>query len=273
MSKTSRDTIRYVILSCLALVAVIPFLWMLLSSFKSNVEISAAHPSFWPAAFTLENYRVVFTRFNFLRFFANSLLVSTLKTAIIVYTSTVAGYVFAKYRFRGKEAVFALVLGTMMIPWPVTIIPMYDIMSRLHWTNSYVSLVVPAALSSFGIFMMRQFVAGIPDALIEAVRIDGGNEFYILHRIVLPLCINAIAAISIFHFLWAWEDFLWPYLMINDEAWQLLPIALKNFNGRYYTDFGGLFAATALSILPVLCVYFAFQKQFIAGVAMSGIKE
>lgn len=273
MKKRTFDAYVYALLIFFLAAALLPFIWMLFSSFKTNAEISQAIPTFFPERFTAKNYLAVFKKFNFLRYFANSFFVAAVKTAAAVYTSTLCGYVFAKYRFRGKEFMFGLVLATMMIPWPVTIIPMYDLMSRLRWIDSYASLVIPSLLSAFGMFMMRQFIAGIPDPLVEAAKIDGASEFYILHRIVFPLSVNAISAIAIFHFLWSWEDFLWPYLMINDEARQLLPIALKNFNGRYYTNFGGLFAATTLSILPVLCVYFVFQKQFIAGVAVAGVKE
>jgi multiple sugar transport system permease protein len=273
MTKRSSALVVYAVLCLIALVSLLPFAWMLASSFKTNAEITSAAPSFFPRALTTRNYSQVFAKFDFLGYFRNSILVAGAKTAIIAYTSIVCGYVFAKYRFRLKNALFGLVLGTMMIPWPVTIIPMYDLMSRLHWTNSYASLIVPAILSSFGIFMMRQFIAGIPDAFIEAARIDGAKEVYILHRIIAPLSVNAISAIAIFHFLWSWEDFLWPYLMISDEARQLLPVALKNFNGRFFTNFGGLFAATALSIIPVLAVYLFFQKRFIAGVALAGVKE
>jgi multiple sugar transport system permease protein len=273
MRNRARDAATYSILGLVSVVALLPFAWMIASSFKANAEITSALPSFFPRAATGRNYSLVFSRFDFLGFFRNSLLVAGAKTAIIAYTSLVCGYVFAKYRFRLKEPLFALILGTMMIPWPVTIIPMYDIMTRLHLANSYASLIVPALLSSFGIFMMRQFISGIADSFIEAARIDGANELYILHRIIAPLCVNAISAIVIFHFLWSWEDFLWPYLMITDESRQLLPVALKNFNGRFYTNYGGLFAATALSIIPVLTVYLFFQKRFIAGVALAGIKE
>jgi multiple sugar transport system permease protein len=273
MTKRSASFAAYAVLCLLAIVALLPFAWMLSSSFKSNAEIASAAPAFFPRVATTRNYAQVFVKFDFLGYFRNSILVAGAKTVIIAYTSIVCGYVFAKYRFRFKKVLFGLVLGTMMIPWPVTIIPMYDLMSRLRWINSYASLIVPALLSSFGIFMMRQFIAGIPDALIEAARIDGANEAYILHRIIAPLSVNAISAIAIFHFLWSWEDFLWPYLMISDEARQLLPVALKNFNGRYFTNYGGLFAATALSIIPVLAVYLFFQRRFIAGVALAGVKE
>jgi multiple sugar transport system permease protein len=273
MGKRGSNAIVYIVLGLCGALALLPFAWMLVSSFKSNAEIASATPSFFPHAFSMKNYSQVFKKFNFLGYIGNSLFVAALKTAVVAYTSALCGYVFAKYRFRGKEILFGLVLGTMMIPWPVTIIPMYDFMSKLRWTNSYASLVVPGVLSSFGIFMMRQFIAGIPDSLIEAARIDGAHEVYILHRIIAPLSVNAISSIAIFTFLWSWEDFLWPYLMISDEARQLLPIALKNFNGRYYTNFGGLFAATTLSILPVLIVYLFFQRQFIAGVTVAGVKE
>ena len=138
--------------------------------------------------------------------------------------------------------------------------------------DSYKALIIPAMFSGFGIFMMKQHIATIPDEILEAARIDGANEFYIFHRIIFPMAKNGISSIAIFQFLWAWEDYLWPYLVINTQEKQLLSVGLKMFNGQYSTDYGALFAATAISIIPVLLIYLFFQKQFIAGIAASAVK-
>ena len=260
------------VLLVLGVVTVYPFLWMLASSFKKNSEIVALHQTFLPKLFTVSNYISMNSHFNFMRFFANSIFITLAITVIVIYTSTLCGFVLSKYRFKGRDALFGLVLATMMIPWWVTIIPTSSMIKAFGWMNSYAALIVPASFSGFGIFMMKQHIASVPDEILEAARIDGANEFYIFHKIVIPMAKNGISSIAIFQFLWAWEDFLWPYLVIDDSKKQLLSVGLKMFNGQYSTDYGALFAATTISIIPVLAVYLFFQKQFIAGIAASAVK-
>lgn len=254
------------------IITVFPFVWMLFSSFKNNNEISALNQTIIPKVFTLDNYISMQSNFNFMRFFANSILVAVIITVIVVYTSTICGFVLSKYRFRGRNILFGFVMSTMMIPWAVTIIPKYTLIEKFGWMDSYLALIVPAMFSGFGIFMMKQQIEGIPTDIIEAARMDGANEFYIFHRIIFPMCKNGISSIAIFQFLWCWEDYLWPYLVISDKDKQLLAVGLKMFNGQYNTDYGSLFAATVVSIVPILVVYIIFQKQFIAGIASSAVK-
>jgi len=163
-------------------------------------------------------------------------------------------------------------MGTMMIPWAVTIIPKYSIIRSIGWMDSYAAIIVPVLFSGFGIFMLRQYCMGIPDELLEAARIDGANEFYIVGNIVFPLCRNAISSIAIFQFLWMWEDYLWPFIVINSEEKQVLAVGLKMFSGRFSTNYGGLFAATAVSIIPVIAVYLIFQNRFVDGITASAVK-
>jgi multiple sugar transport system permease protein/raffinose/stachyose/melibiose transport system permease protein len=255
-----------------SVVTILPFLWMLSSSFKSNIEISALSQHFLPQAGTLQNYISAIEKMNFLRYFANSLMYAALLSIITIYTSTLAGFVLCKYRFRGRDLLFGAILATMMVPGVVTIIPRYSIMQWLGWLDTYRALIVPSIFTSFGIFMMRQSCAGIPDEMLEAARIDGANEYYIFHRIVLPMLRNAISSIAIFQFLWAWEDYLWPYLMLRSEKKQLLSVALNMFSGRYSTDYAGLFAATSIAIVPVVICYLVFQRRFIEGIASSSVK-
>ena len=270
--KNIRSILLNVVLLLLALVTIIPFIWMLVSSFAPNSEIVKITGSLFPTPSTFQNYIDVQAKFNFMRMFANSLFVSVLTTVIIIYTSSLMGFVFAKFRFKGKNLLFGVVLSTMMLPWAVTIIPKYEMMVDFGWLNTYKALIIPSMVSGFGIFMFRQAISQIPDELIEAARVDGASDFYIFHRIILPMSQNAIASLAIFQFLWSWEDFLWPYLMINDESKQLLSVGLRLFNGQYGTDYGGLFAATAISIIPVVVIYIVFQKRFIAGVSSGAIK-
>lgn len=261
-----------IVLLLLGIVTLIPFVWMILSSFKSNVEINALHQTLFPKEFTLDNYITMNKNFDFVRFFANSLFLSAIITIIISISSTVAGYVLSKYEFKGRNLIFSFIIGTMMIPWAVTIIPKYSIIRYIGWMDSYAALIIPSMFSGFGIFMLRQYMMGIPDDLLEAARIDGANEFYIVGKIIFPLSRNAISSIAIFQFLWVWEDFLWPFIVINDEKKQVLAVGLKLFSGRFTTNYGGLFAATAISIIPVILVYLIFQKRFVEGITASAVK-
>lgn len=261
-----------VISLALAIVTIVPFIWMLLSAFAPNSEIVKIGGSLFPTPSTFANFVNIQEKFNFLGMFVNSLFVALLTTAIIIYTSALMGFVFSKFQFKGKNLLFGVVLSTMMLPWAVTIIPKYEMMVDFGWLDSYKALIIPSMVSGFGIFMFRQSISQIPDELIEAARVDGATDTYIFHRIILPMSRNSIASLAIFQFLWSWEDFLWPYLIISDESKQLLSVGLRLFNGQYGTDYGGLFAATSISIIPVVIIYLVFQKRFIAGVASGSIK-
>lgn len=264
---TFSGVVLTLMLFCVAIVTIVPFIWMLVSSFAPNSEIVKVTGGLFPRPTTIDNYVNIQQKFNFLGLFMNSLLIATIKTVIVIYTSAVLGFVFAKMRFRGRNLLFGIVMSTMMIPWAVTIIPQYEMMVNFGWLDTYTSLVVPGMISAFGIFLFRQSISTISDELIEAAKLDGASDGSIFHRIILPMSHNTIAALAIFTFLWNWEDYLWPFLMITDEHKQLLAVGLKQFNGQYGTDYGGLFAATSLAIVPVIIVYLVFQRQFIAGIA------
>lgn len=253
-------------------IIVLPFVWMILSAFKSNAEILSFDQTFLPKVWTLDNFVSIQTKLDFFRLFFNSVLLSVTITVLSVYTSLVGGFVFSKYRFRGRGPLFAVILSTMMITWAVVIIPRYTIFRGVGLNDSYASIIIPAVISAFGIFMMRQSMDAVPDEILEAARIDGASEWFIFHRIVAPMSVNAISALSIFQFLWVWEDYLWPYLMISSEEKQVLAVGLTTFRGQYGTDYGGLFAATTLAIVPVMIVYIVFQRRFIAGAASAALK-
>lgn len=267
-----QTTVLHIGLVLAGIVTVFPFVWMLLSAFKPNSEIRSLDQTLLPREWTFENFLNIQENFDFLRLFTNSVILSLVITVIVIYTSTITGYVLGKYIFRGRGMLFGFILGTMMIPWAVTIIPRYTIFSDVGLRGGWASIIIPAAFSGFGIFLMKQAMDAIPDSVLEAARMDGASEIYIFHRIVLPMSTNAISALAIFQFLWVWEDYLWPYLMITDDSMQVLAVGLTTFSGRYSTDYGGLFAATTLSILPVLIVYLIFQKRFIAGAASAAVK-
>ena len=272
MKKKILSAVLFVILALAGVLTVVPFIWMVLSSFKTNAEISALHQTLLPQQFTLENYLSLQSNFNFLRYFANSVLIAAVVTALVIYISCICGFVLSKYQFRGKNLIFGFVMMTMMIPWSVTIISRYTMFMEAGLQDTYLSLILPVMVSGFGIFMMKQDISSLPDELLEAARWDGDDELRVMNRKVLPMSKNSISAIAIFQFLWVWEDYLWPYLMIDSEEKQLLAVGLTTFNGRYSTDYGGLFAATAISIIPVLVIYMIFQKRFVAGVAAGAVK-
>lgn len=198
----------FIVLCVAGAVTVLPFLWMLLSSFKTNAEIEALEQTFLPKSFTLENYMNLQDNFDFLRYFVNSIVIALTVTVLVVYTSCICGYVLGKYKFKGKNLIFGVVMMTMMVPWSVTIIPRYTMFVKAGLLDSYLSLILPFMFSGFGIFMMKQNMETIPNELLEAARIDGANEFQIFHKLVFPLCKNGISAIAIFQFLWVWEDYL-----------------------------------------------------------------
>ena len=271
MSKKTK-VILYVILTLLAVYFLFPFVYMFFSTFKTESEAVAFPPKFLPDIWNWQNYVDAWNAQPFATFLKNSVTVTVLSALGSMVSAALVAYGFARFQFRGKNVLFMLLLSTMMIPWCVTIIPKYSMIQAFGWMDSYKALIIPAMFSGFGIFMMKQHISALPDEILEAARIDGANEFYIFHKIVLPMSKNGIFSIAIFQFLWAWEDFLWPYLVITNKDKQLLAVGLKMFNGQYSTDYGALFAATAISIIPVLLIYLFFQKQFIAGIAASAVK-
>ncbi len=255
------------------IIMLLPFLWLILSTFKHSTEITAVPATFFPKEWTIANYIDIFKSFNIARYFMNSVFLATIKTAIGIYTSLLCGYVLAKFEFRGKKIIFSVILFTMMVPYLIMLIPMYQMVNTAGLIDSYWAIILPTLYSSFGIFMIKQYMsAGIPNELIDAARIDGAKEFTIFHKIAVPLSVNMISALAIFLFLWNWEDFLWPYLVLNTKDKMPLAVALNMFNGQNAVNYGGLFAATAVTIVPVLIVYLFFQRKFVEGVSMSGIK-
>lgn len=262
----------YLILTVFGFLMVYPFLSMTLGSFKTNAEIMQMPPTFFPENATLANYENVLAKNDFGQYFMNSLGVAVIKTTITLYTSALFGYVFCKLEFKGRNTLFLVVLATMMIPWPVTITPMYQMMTWFKWVDTWTALIVPSAINTFGVFMMRQFMDSIPNDLLEAARIDGAGEFRIFHTIMLPNLTASISALGIFQFLGVWDDYLWPFLMLNSSKMYTLPIGLSLFNGQYAADNGSIFASATVAVIPVIIVYLMFQKRFVEGIAMTGLK-
>jgi multiple sugar transport system permease protein len=266
--------IVYLILIIGLLYTLLPFLWMLGTSFKSATEIVRLPPTLIPEKFTLNAYQTIFTdpRVPLARFYLNSIIVSFSIVAMVLFTSTLAGFVFAKYQFFGKNLWFTLILATMMIPFQVTMIPLYLLLVKLKITDNLLGLIVPGAASAFGIFLMRQFIEGIPSELIDAARIDGASEFGIYSRIILPQMGAALATLGIFQFMGTWNDYLWPLIVITTTEKRTLPIMLSWYNSQHGSRYDLTMATSVLVILPILVVYFLFQRWIVRGIALTGFK-
>lgn len=260
------------ILSLCSVIIVFPYVWMVLTSFKTNADIMKNPTSLWPDPWTVSGYVTAVTKAPFLRWLANSLIVTCSVVVLVILTSTLIGFVFAKYRFPKKELLFTIILATMMVPAQVTMIPSFLIVNRLGLYNTLGALIVPSIVATFGIFMCRQFIEDIPDSLCEAAKIDGASDLTIYARIIVPNIRSAIGSLAIFMFLGVWNDYLTPLIMLNDTKRMTLPLALSYFTSQHSTDNSATMAVASLVMIPVLLVFIAFQKQFIKGVALSGIK-
>ena len=264
--------VLYALFTLVAFIFVLPFLLMLSSAFKTSAEIIQIPPSFLPAHPSFASFRTVLNEAPYVRWFANSLLVAFAVTALALLTSSLAGYVFAKFEFPGRGFLFVVLLGTMMVPFPVLLIPQYLIADHLGLINSLWALVLPGMASAFGIFLMRQFIAGIPNDLIEAGRLDGASEFTIFARIVLPLAKPPLAALGVFTFLGSWNDYLWPLVVINDLNKNTLPLALSFFNSQHTQRYDLVMAASAMAVVPVIIVFIIFQRQIVNALVLAGLK-
>ncbi|WP_422770416.1 carbohydrate ABC transporter permease [Plantactinospora sp. WMMC1484] len=272
-----RDRVAAVVLHLVLvaglLVMVGPFLWMLVSSFKSESEIRLLPPTWWPERLTLENYRELFGRLDFPTYFFNSALVAVLVTIGNVVLCSAVGYALTKLRFPGRRALFGLVLGAVMVPSMVTFVPLFVLIANLGLSNTYAALVLPFLAWALGAFLMRQFMLSIPDELIESARVDGAGELRIFVRIVLPLCRPALAALAILGFLASWNNFIWPLVVATTEDKYTLPVALALYSvGQNQTNFGLLLAGSVVVVLPVLIVFVVLQRHFVRGIATTGLK-
>ena len=264
--------LTHLILLIGAFVSAMPFLWMITTSLKPESALYQ-DPLLLPTYFHWENYLKAWQAAPFPRFFLNSLVM----TVGIVLTqslfSAMAGYAFARMRFPGRDVLFFLVLGTMMIPFPVTLIPSFLVVNALGWIDTYNALIIPRAVSAFAIFLFRQFFLSLPRELEEAALMDGAGRFTLFFRIVLPLSTPVIAASAIFSFLFAWNDFLWPLIVTNSTNMRTVQVGLALFQGQYGVFWTLLTAAATIVTLPAILAFVAAQKQFIQGITNTGLKE
>ncbi len=256
-----------------AVFMVLPILWRVVSAFKPPAEIIVWPPVILPREPTLENFRGLFEVAPFGRFFANSLGLSLGSTLSVMLTSLVAGAVFAKYRFPGRTFLFGLILATAIVPFESYMIPLYLQLVSIKWINTYQGIILPTLFMSFGIFLLRQHVASaVPSELLEAARVDGGSEWWILARVIAPLSVPALSAIGIFAFIQAWGAFIWPLMIANKQTLFNMELGLTAFQFRFSTDYGKLMAGSVLSTLPMLIVFLILRRRIIDSVALTGMK-
>ena len=257
----------------LALLTAAPFLWMILTSFKDLGEILVYPPRLLPARFQLDNYISAFTAAPFGRFYLNSLFVSAAVVAGQLVTCSLAAFAFARLKFPGRDALFMVFLGSMMIPGQVTMIPSFMIVHWLGWIDTYSALIVPGLASAFGTFLLRQYFMTIPRDLEEAAYLDGCSRLGVLWRIIVPLAKPALATLAIFTFMGVFNDFLWSLIVINSDEMRTVQLGLAIFRDRYSIEWDKLMASSVAATLPILVLFFFTQKYFIKGVALSGVKE
>lgn len=256
-----------------ALIMILPFVWMLSTSFKPPSEVLSWPPKFIPKTWTIVNYATVFKTAPFVRFFINSLLLSTFSTLSVLLTSTLAGYVFGKFDFPFKNILFMLILATAMVPFETYMIPLYLRMVQFGWVNKFLGLVAPYLVMSYGIFFMRQNVhTTIPDELVDAARIDGLSEFGIYWRVVLPLLSGSANALAIFSFMQSWAAFIWPLIITSSRNLWTMELGLGMFQYRFSVDLGPINAGSVLSILPVMIVFMTLRKHIVKGITLTGMK-
>lgn len=263
----------YCVLAAIGVVWIFPFLWMALGSVKTQREILAEPPKLLPEHATLENFTQWFQELHFGSYFTNSLVVAVITVLGNIVFCSMVGYALAKMRFAGKNIVFGAVMVTLMVPSVATFVPLFVIVSNLGLSNTYAALILPFLTQPIGVFLMRQFIAGIPDALMEAARIDGAGELRIFWQIILPQCGPAIATLAILTFLSSWNNFLWPLVAAQTDDMYTLPVALSLYStGQNATNYSVLLAGAVLVITPILLLFVFLQRYFIQGVAMTGIK-
>ncbi len=251
---------------------VLPFLWMLSTSLKPTQDILAWPPEFVPHRITFEHFIGVFTTVPFARFFLNSFVVSIISVASILTSSLLAGYVFSKHSFFGRNLLFMIILATAIVPLQVYLVPLYLIVSKLHLLNTYLGIALPTLFMSYGIFLMRQHISTIPDDLIAAARIDGCGEWRIVRHVIFPLSRSALSALGIYAFITAWGAFLWPLIVTNSESMYVIELGITMFSRQYYTQYGLTMAAATVTVIPMIVVFLVFRRNIIQGITMSGMK-
>lgn len=271
MNRTSpARVVAWTLLLLGGIVMVMPFAYMLAGSFKLNNEIY--DPAFLPQEPTLDNYRRLFEKSGFVRWFGNSLLIGILTTVSVLFFDSLVGYTLAKFRFRGRYVVFIAILSTLMIPTEMLVLPWYAMARNFNWLDTYWGIAFPGLMTGFGTFLMKQFFEDVPDELLDAARLDGLNEFQVWWQVAMPLVVPALSALAIFTFLGNWTAFLWPLIAITDRNLYTLPVGLATFSGEYQTEWEMVMTGAAVATLPTILVFLLLQRYIIRGISLAGLK-
>lgn len=262
----------FLVLCAIAAAVLLPFVWMLTASIRPEGDIISHPTSLFPTSITFQHYVDIWKRIPFGREFLNTLIYAGGVTTLSVLFDSMTGYALARYEFRGRNVLFVLVLLAMMIPFQVTLIPIFSLLSHLGWINTYQGLILPRATSAFGIFFLRQFFLSLPKDLESAARVDGASEFRIWWQIMMPLAAPALLTIALFHLMYNWNDLLWPLVFTTDASKQTLPVGLSLFNGEHAPQYGLLMAGSLLALAPMVVAFLAVQRRFVEGIATTGMK-
>jgi multiple sugar transport system permease protein len=260
-----------VLLTLVLLLFMVPFIWMLTTALKPAGEVFATPPKLFGSELRFQNFSQAWSYVPFGQYMLNGVLVSVVGTLVVCATSVLAAYAFARMRFRGRESVFGLYLVTLMVPQEVMVVPMFILMQRFGWTNSYQALILPWAFSAFGTFLLRQFFLSIPRELEEAALVDGANRLRILLQVVLPIARPAVAVLAVFTFINYWNSFLWPLIITNSANRFTVPVGLNGFLGQQGNQWHLLMAASTISMLPTVLMVLLLQRHLVRGIAMSGL--
>ena len=255
-----------------AAITLVPLVWMVSASLMPTGDANTFPPRLLPRVVTFEHYRELFTRLDLARHFANSALVAVASTLISLLVNSLAGYAFAKLRFRGRERAFQILLAALVIPAQVGMLPLFLELKAMGLVNTYVSVIIPFMAGVFGIFMIRQYALSVPDDLLDAARVDGAGEFRIFWTVVIPVLRPILVTLAVFVFLSAWNDFMWPLITLSDQAKYTLPVALASLSGEHVQDTELMMAGAVLTVLPVILVFLALQRSYVRGVMMGSVK-
>ncbi|MEK3853908.1 carbohydrate ABC transporter permease [Cytobacillus sp. FSL H8-0458] len=263
----------YVLLSVGVVISIAPFYWMIVGSTLNSGEIFHVPPKILPGDRLTENFRSFNDSLGIVKIFWNSLYIAVVFTVLSTLICSMAGYAFAKFRFRGRNLIFFVILCSLMIPYQVTLIPLFEMMVSFNWLNTYQAIILPSLASPFAIYLMRQNMKAVPDSLIEASRVDGAGEIRIFFTIILPVVRPALAAVSIFLFMSQWNSLIWPLITLNSKEMFTLPVALSSLIGMARIDYGQVMLGTTLSTIPIMIIFLLMQKHFISGILGGSVKE
>ncbi|MCP5158828.1 MAG: carbohydrate ABC transporter permease [Gammaproteobacteria bacterium] len=264
--------LSYSLLSIGLLLTLTPLLWMMAASLMPSGEANSYPPHLWPSRVTFEHYLALFTRLDLARYLFNSTLLASAVTVISLLINSMAGYAFAKFRFRGRDHLFRGLLAALVIPAQVAMLPLFLLLKQFGLINTYWGVIIPGMANIFGIFLIRQYLLAIPDSLLDAARMDGASELRIYWSLVLPLCRPILVTLAIFTFMGAWNDFMWPLIVLTDSSLYTLPVALANLLGEHVQDTELMMAGSVLTVLPVMLLFVALQRYYIAGIMLGGMK-